>query len=169
MFHVVGVTPEAGTLNEALGERSPQRVVTIGIDELNASRAELDRGKGKLGAVSVGTPHLSLSEVAEVVNLASGRTTKVPFYLNTSRDILDQAVASGVDVGLEAFGATVVTDTCTYVTPIMAPVAGDVMTNSGKWAYYAPANLGVDVAFGSLADCVESAVAGHRMTTGRWS
>jgi len=169
MFHVVGVTPEAGTLNQALGGRSPQRIVTIGLDELDASRAELDHGKGELGAVSVGAPHLSLSEVAEVVNIASGRTTKVPFYLNTSRDILDQAVVSGVDIGLEAFGATVVTDTCTYVTPIMGPVAGDVMTNSGKWAYYAPANLGVDVAFGSLADCVESAVAGHRVTTGPWS
>jgi predicted aconitase len=37
---------------------------------------------------------------------------------------------------------------------------GVVMTDSAKWAYYAPGNLGVDVAFGTLADCVESAVLG---------
>ena len=34
------------------------------------------------------------------------------------------------------------------------------MTDSGKWAWYAPSNLGVDVAFGSLEDCVRSAAAG---------
>ena len=35
------------------------------------------------------------------------------------------------------------------------------MTDSAKWAYYAPGNLGVEVVFGSLEDCVESAVAGR--------
>jgi predicted aconitase len=168
MFHIVGVTPEAGTLDLALGGLPPERVITVGVEDLDKARAELDRGTGPLGAVSVGTPHLSLSELTEVVALASGRSTSLPFYLNTSRDTLEQAVATGVDVGLRTFGATVVTDTCTYITPIMEPVAGDVMTNSAKWAYYAPANLGVDVAFGCLSDCVESAIAGHRVATGRW-
>ena len=27
------------------------------------------------------------------------------------------------------------------------------MTNSGKWAHYAPGNLGVQVAFGEVEDC----------------
>ena len=36
-----------------------------------------------------------------------------------------------------------------------------VMTNSGKWAHYAPGNLGVQVAFGALEDCVASAAAGR--------
>jgi predicted aconitase len=35
------------------------------------------------------------------------------------------------------------------------------MTDSAKWAYYAPGNLGVSVVFGSLAECVESAVTGR--------
>ena len=35
------------------------------------------------------------------------------------------------------------------------------MTNSAKWAYYAPANLGLDVAFGSTEECVRSAVLGR--------
>lgn len=70
---------------------------------------------------------------------------------------------------IESFGAIVVTDTCTYITPIMGDIEGDVMTNSGKWAYYAPANLGVSVVIGSLVDCVESAVTGSAVTTGEWS
>ena len=35
------------------------------------------------------------------------------------------------------------------------------MTSSGKWAYYAPGNIGVDVVFGSLEECIRSAVAGR--------
>lgn len=169
MFHVVGVTPEAGTLDQALGGHAPEQIVVVGVDELVAARVELDTGTGALGAVSVGTPHLSLVELTQIADLAAGRSSSIPFYLNTSRDVLAQARAAGLDDPLSSFGATIVTDTCTYVTPIMQPVSGDVMTNSGKWAYYAPANIGVGVAFGSLADCVESAIAGRRVTTGEWS
>jgi predicted aconitase len=35
-----------------------------------------------------------------------------------------------------------------------------LMTNSGKYALYSPGLLGVEVAYGSLEDCVSSAVAG---------
>jgi predicted aconitase len=55
----------------------------------------------------------------------------------------------------------VVTDTCTYITPILSGRPGAVMTNSAKWAWYAPNNLGYQVVFGSLEECVESAVRGE--------
>jgi hypothetical protein len=54
-----------------------------------------------------------------------------------------------------------VVDTCTYVTPILKPSHRVVMTNSAKWAYYAPGNVGVDVVFGSLEECVHSAAEGR--------
>ncbi|MBK8249984.1 MAG: DUF126 domain-containing protein [Gemmatimonadetes bacterium] len=38
------------------------------------------------------------------------------------------------------------------------------MTNSAKWAWYAPGNLGYEVIFATLDDCVESAVQGVRVT-----
>ena len=38
--------------------------------------------------------------------------------------------------------------------------SGAVMTNSGKWAHYAPGNIGAKVAFGDLKDCVASAAEG---------
>jgi hypothetical protein len=62
---------------------------------------------------------------------------------------------------LEDAGVQVVTDTCTYVTPILRPSAGAVMTNSAKWAYYAPGNIGVDVVFGGLEECVRTAIEGR--------
>ena len=36
-----------------------------------------------------------------------------------------------------------------------------LMTNSAKYAYYAPGLLTTQVVFGSMADCVRSAIEGH--------
>ena len=35
------------------------------------------------------------------------------------------------------------------------------MTNAAKWAWYAPGMLGVEVCFGSLEECAETAVKGE--------
>ncbi|MGO4840420.1 aconitase X, partial [Rhizobiaceae sp. 2RAB30] len=71
---------------------------------------------------------------------------------------------------LEKAGVVIVADTCVVVTPILAERPGGVlMTNSGKFAHYAPGNTGYDVLYGSLADCVESAVLGKPVITERFS
>jgi predicted aconitase len=47
------------------------------------------------------------------------------------------------------------------VTPILPEKPGAIlMTNSGKFAHYAPSNTGYSVLYASLAECVESAVTG---------
>jgi predicted aconitase len=68
---------------------------------------------------------------------------------------------------LDGHGLKVVTDTCTYLTAILERLDGTVMTNSGKWAHYAPSNIGVQVGFGSMEDCVASAAAGRIVRRGR--
>ncbi len=160
MFHVAGVTPEAANVAEATGGKEV-RSLTVGVDRLRDARTTLGRGSGKLGAVSVGTPHLSAAGFADLAKRVSGLTAKVPFYVNTSRDIVGQPdVRPALEV-VERFGATIVTDTCTYITPIMGDVAGVVMTDSAKWAFYAPGNLGLEVAYGGIDACVHSAASGE--------
>ena len=169
MFHAVGVTPEAPDRQTALGGREPGRTLRIELSDLEQARSELTTGAEALGAVSVGTPHMSIEEIRQLADLAGSRSTRVPFYVNTSRDVLEWASSEGLTEKLDRFGATVVTDTCTYITPIIGDVTGSVMTNSAKWAHYAPANLGVDVVFSSLAGCVDSAAEGQIVTGGVWS
>jgi predicted aconitase len=161
MFHIAGVTPEAESVEAATGGMSPRRVVIVDAERLRRAVAELSSEASRLGAVSIGTPHASTGEVAALARLVEGRHSTVPFYVNTGRDVLEEVAREGHLSVIEEFGATVVTDTCTYVTPIMGEPDGAVMTNSGKWAYYAPGNLGVDVVLAGLADCVESAVTGE--------
>ncbi|HZD16810.1 MAG TPA: aconitase X, partial [Actinomycetota bacterium] len=93
--------------------------------------------------------------------LVAGARVRVPTFVNTGRDVLAEAERRGVAAALASADVAIVTDTCTYLAPILGEVRGPVMTDSGKWAWYAPANLGVEVVFGSLADCVRSAVAGR--------
>ena len=121
------------------------------------------RSEGPLTSVSVGTPHLSLDGFARLAGLFDGvkLAPGVDFFVNTGRDVLAEAQRLGLVEPLEHAGVSVVTDTCTYVTPILRRRDGVVMTDSGKWAWYAPGNLGVEVAFGSMNECVMSAAAGH--------
>jgi len=156
MFHAVGVTPEAPTLEAATGGVPPEREVVITGADLRAARDELTTtGTGAVSAVSVGTPHLSADELARLERLVAGHPPTVPLYANLARDLAPAAV------GLRHAGVAVVSDTCTYITPILHGIDGPVMTNSAKWAWYAPANLGFDVVFGSLEECVRSAELGR--------
>lgn len=151
LFHVVGVTPEAPT---GFGEL-PVRIV----DDLQQVRRQLSAPGSQLDAISVGTPHASYDECLRLAALVEGPPLKLPFYLSTSRATRDR-LGDTLRV-LENAGVTVVVDTCTYVTAILQPTWKRVMTNSGKWAHYAPGNIGVAAVLGSLAECVASARAGR--------
>jgi predicted aconitase len=82
-------------------------------------------------------------------------------YVNTGRAILADLEREDGLHDVETLNLIVVTDTCTYLTPVLQRLDGAIMTNSGKWAYYGPGNLGVQVAFGDLEDCLASAAAGR--------
>jgi predicted aconitase len=162
MVHVVGITPEAPTLDAATGGAAVPRVV-VTPERLRAARAELGTAapKASLAAVSVGTPHASLSELERLLELLGSARPRVPLYVNVGRVLLEEGPGRDLAGALEAAGVRIVSDTCTYISPVMGTVDGAVMTDSGKWAWYAPANLGVDVVIGGLEECVRSAVEGR--------
>ncbi len=162
MFHAVGSTPEAPTLEEALGGKEPGTTIVVEPNDLRRARDQLSTTRTQdLGAVSIGTPHYSIDEFQHLIPLVADRRFIVPFYVSTGRAVLEEVQRRGWLSNLEKAGIQIVTDTCTYITPILADVTGPVMTDSGKWAYYAPGNIGVDVVYGSTEDCVVSALAGR--------
>jgi predicted aconitase len=184
LFHVVGVTPEAPTVEAALHDRPPEEVVDVTPERLARARDALSTAgdDSRLAAVSVGTPHFSVEEFARLTALLDGVRVHpdVEFYVNTGRGVLEEVEARGWLPVYPRAGVSIVTDTCTYITPILRAGrvgsgaaragmmgsgaaragGGTAMTNSAKWAYYAPGNLGVEVVFGSLEECVRSAVLG---------
>ena len=89
--------------------------------------------------------------------------------ITTSRAVFAEVQLRGWDTELRDAGIDIVLDTCTYYPPQAVGVHGTVMTNSAKWAYYAPGMLDVQVAFAGLADCIESAVQGEIAVVDRGS
>ncbi len=164
MFHAVGVTPEAPTLEAATGGRDLEETVTVTAEMLIASRDALSPASdGPVSMVALGTPHFSLTEFERAANLIQGRKVNpdIAVYISTSRFIAELAAQNGWRETLERAGVTILVDTCTYFAPAVRAAKGRVMTNSAKWAYYAPGLLPVEVAFGALEDCVETAVRGE--------
>jgi predicted aconitase len=79
------------------------------------------------------------------------------------------AKQAGYLQALEEFGGKVTVDTCILASPMLPPSVHMLMTNSAKYAYYAPGLLNTRVTFGSLEDCVRSAEAGRVIReTSRW-
>jgi predicted aconitase len=165
LFHAVGITPEANTLQEAFHGMAPEETIRITCADLDDALAGLSSvpDGAPLAAVSLGTPHFSHDEWMRLLPLLRKVAPErgIQIYVNTGRATLTRLQDEGVLAGMEAFGLIPVADTCTYVTAILERLDGVVMTNSGKWAHYAPGNIGVSVAFADMRDCIRSAAAGH--------
>ena len=178
LFHAVGVTPEANTLEEAFQGDTPERIIDIRPSDLQKSCSDLSTAKegDDLDLVVLGCPHFSFDEFRELANLIRAETKKgktlhpdvkfVVISCQTSYALLQRSdfgfPQSGVPLDvLTGFGIEITLDTCVFHTPMVSPDTEVIMTNSGKCAYYAPGELGVRVAFGTMAECVASAVKGR--------
>lgn len=163
LFHVVGLTPEAPDLATACAGLKPELHLQLTTEDLREAARSLSgvADGATLSAVSLGTPHFSIDQFTRLMPLIDGAPPLTDIYVNCSRATLDEVRRRGWEDKLSAARVTLVADTCVYVSALLKAGAGAVMTNSGKCAYYAPGNLGVEVAYGSLAECVASARAGR--------
>jgi predicted aconitase len=162
LFHVVGRTPEAPDLTTACAGLAPELRLQLTAEDLREAGLSLSNvaDGAPLGAVSLGTPHFSIDQFARLVPLLDGPRPLLDIFVNCSRATLDELRERGWDGPLRKARVTLVADTCVYVSALMQAGVRTVMTNSGKCAYYGPGNLGVEIAYGSLAECLASARAG---------
>lgn len=162
LFHIAGVTPEAIDPAQVLEAGTRIAVKKIRLQDLMLSWRELNSARDpRVDVVSLGNPHFSLGEFAHLARLCRGRHKHpdVVLAITCGRAVLEQAREAGHLAVIEAFGATLVTDTCWCMLgePVIPPTATTLMTNSGKYAHYAPGLVGRKVHFASLAECVDAA------------
>ncbi len=163
LFHMVGVTPEAPNLDQAFQGSAPLATIEINMEALRESRRELTHTENDaLHLVALGSPHFSLAEYKRLASLVAGRKKhpQVKFLVTSSRAMTQLAEKAGFLSPIMEFGAKVTVDTCILTSPMLPDEIQNLMTNSAKFAYYAPGLLNKKIAFGSLEDCVNSAVAG---------
>lgn len=159
MFHIAGITPEAKG-------KAPQRALSVTLTDLATVWETLDTAEDTaIDLVCLGNPHFSLSEFARLAGLVRGRTRSpsVSVVVTCGREVHRVASEIGYITEIERFGATVITDTCWCMLgePIVPPAARTLMTNSGKYAHYAPGLVGREVRFAGLRACVEAACSGY--------
>ncbi|CAI8987389.1 hypothetical protein ASD91_06680 [Pseudomonas sp. Root68] len=162
LFHIAGVTPEAIDPAQVLDADISIAVEKIRLKDLLSSWRALNSARdNRVDVVSLGNPHFSLSEFAHLARLCRGRQRHpdVVLAITCGRAVLEQAREAGHIAVIQGFGATLVTDTCWCMLgePVIPLAAKTLMTNSGKYAHYAPGLVGRKVHFASLAECVDAA------------
>jgi hypothetical protein len=150
LFHVEGVTPEAGRFLPIAAGLEEHAIAPDEVRDL-LTRTEVE-------AVAMGCPHCSAGELAEIARLLRGRRVKKPLFVFTSRHILEGNRPLVEEI--EASGARVYADTCMVVSPLMEPYSS-VMVDSGKAFAYVPSLCGAVARIGTREECVEEA-AGRR-------
>ena len=166
LFHVIGITPEAPDLATAFNGNAPLETIEIDMPMLRQARQELSVNPGggdRPDVIALGSPHFSLPECMQLAKLIENRKVApgIEFFVATNRVVYASLAERGLLEKLADFGANITQDTCVVVSPLIKPDAELLMTNSAKYAYYAPGKLNMPVVFGTLAECVDSAVAGR--------
>ncbi len=152
LFHMPGITPEAGSF------QPPQEGFAIDRASLDESLAALsDAGEGEVDFVSLGCPHLSIAEIAHLAELLRGKQVRKEFWITTSRPVREMAERMGYAAVIEASGAKFATDTCCVVAPIRGRFHA-LATDSAKACYYASGKNQFRTRFRSFEEAVQEAL-----------
>lgn len=166
MYHLVGMTPEAPTLDAALGGRQPQETIRFGRAEMQTAYERLNCATDRdVDFVMLGCPHASIEQVRIVAGLLEGRklSENTELWMFTPKALKAHADRMGYTKTIEKAGAYLMSDSCPALSRVYPEGVKTAATDSCKQAHYLPATLGFDTWFGSVEDCVNAAV------TGRWS
>ncbi|UXT60329.1 DUF521 domain-containing protein [Agrobacterium fabrum] len=163
MLHIEGVTPEAG-----LAPLETAETVTISLQDMAAAWSLLNEGPEEVQLVAIGSPHASLEECRALAAVFNGRKrhADVAVIVTAGQQVIDAAGQDGTLQSLKESGVQVLPDLCwcSISEPVFPTKTRALMTNSGKYAHYGPGLSGRAVRFGSLADCVESALTGRAVS-----
>ncbi|MHC4401923.1 MAG: aconitase X [Planctomycetota bacterium] len=161
MCHVAGVTPEASTLEEALGGKSPKRRIAFGREELRQTYAGLRTPTAdEIDTVILGCPHASLNEIAEIALHLKGKhlAEGVRLWVCTAYATRANAERMSYARMIADAGGYLFCDTCP--TNSMRVDARRIVTPGFKQAHYARGMIGAEVIVDDLRGCLDAALAG---------
>ena len=170
LCHIVGVSPEAPTLKDALGNGRPEETIRVGKKEMEEGYQRLHTAKTKqVDAVCFGCPHCTISEIKRIAQLLDGKRVKegVRLWVSTAEAIYSLAKRMGYVDTIEKAGGLVVTDMCImgFPFPLLEVPAKTSATDSARAAHYqarggTAGGVGVGVLYGSTEQCVAAAIKG---------
>lgn len=168
--HVVGVTPEAPTLEEAFGPNKPEKTIIVDKKALDSAYEYMSTAeKSEVDAVVLGCPHLDIHEIKEIAQLLAGKKvySGLRFWCGTNEHTWQLAQKMGLVDAIEKSGAFVTSNACSGTSnfPMMPDLLGvhTLATNSVTCAVMVPATSGNQVLcyYRNMKDCVNIAVKGR--------
>ena len=156
MYHIVGVTPEAPTTEEAFGGKKPRTTLKYGKAEQREAYRNLNSATDEnVDFVVLGCPHYSLRQLWEVCGLLEGKRVHedVNLWIFTPRALKAVADRNGYTEIIHKAGGVLMTDTCPALGQVRPKGARIAATDSAKQSHYLPAILGLQTWFGSQGDC----------------
>ena len=164
MHHIVGVTPEAPTLEAAGGNRRGVRNLRFGEEERREAYEKLNRSrKTDVDIVALGCPHMTLGGLQTVAGKLEGKriSPNTRLYITTNTMIRAMARIQGLEAVIEKAGGVILVDSCCLV--LDAEPGSVFATNSAKYGHYAPGATGLkNTWFGTTEECIQAAL------TGKW-
>lgn len=166
MYHMVGMTPEAPSLEVAFGgaargerfvyDAAARKAIYETLNSVGSS-ADVDY-------VMLGCPHYSIEQIAQAAALLEGRKVheNSALWVFTSRAVKATADANGYTKILRDAGALLMTDTCSAISQAVPKGTKVAALDSAKQVHYLPAMMGIEGWYGTTAECVDAAC------TGKW-
>jgi predicted aconitase len=165
LFHLVGITPEAGRLTDVTRSELPRyRVTKVDVDALQKSY----HGDERVDVVVFSAPQLSLFELRDLAELCQGRRFSVPLLAVTSPQVKPDSDRMGYTTRIEDAGGTVLSGMCFYQSYAreIAEAKGwkRLATNSAKMVNIL-GGYGYQPTLASMEECVDAAVSGRLAPT----
>jgi predicted aconitase len=165
LYHVVGVTPEAPTLEAAFGPNRAMATFKYGPVERQQTYEAINSSAKdpNVDYVMLGCPHAALEQIEEAARLLDGRRVSAnsALWIFTSRAVKEQAQRLGLIDVIANAGGVVMTDTCSAFAQAIPPGTKVAALDSAKQAHYLPSIMNIQAWFGSTKDCINAAVSGR--------
>ena len=166
MFHIVGLTPEAPTVEAAFDGNKPIDTIEVGRKEIQETYEMVSSATdGQIDWVLFGCPHVTLQHIRKVASLLEGKRIHdaVRLIVATSEPIYALAQKMGfVDV-IQGAGGFVVYGLCANQFPQRDVPPGykiGTVAVDRAGAAHLHKVMGVPVLFGNIEKCINAAIAG---------
>ncbi len=167
MYHIPGSTPEAPSLEWALGGRKPLRETMVGEKELKNAYEELNYHTSDIvDLVYLGCPHLNVVDMMRLARRLEGKKCAVPLWIMTAPWLYDVARNLGYEKIYENAGAHLMSGTCPAAMGGVPEGVRNLAVDTAKQAYYITGCYPNDdnrlqVCYGSTDDCINAALSGR--------
>jgi predicted aconitase len=165
LFHVVGVTPEAPTLEAAFGGKKPALVLDYSVRAQEETEAHLNlEPSDHVDWVYIGCPQCSILELRDIAKALAGKRVHkgVEFWICTSTPIKTLAEQMGYAKAITDSGALLVCETCPAHLPTKDTAKKQgyrtLTTDSAKMAHYAAGEVGFPTHYGSTEKVIQAAI-----------